>query len=174
MTNEDVVARARSAISKGCIYGLGKGGFHPEDPHPWNAVKECDCSGFASWCLGVSRMIGPKHPWKGKVHFEWIETTNCFEDAAQGPDEAFTAVPWNAAQPGDLLVYGDRPATATSKKRQGHVGVVASIGHGGPQTVVHCASSNKPDAIQETECHLFAARGAIVARLTLLDQPPRA
>lgn len=165
MTPDQVVERARAVLGHECTYHLSAGGYHP-DGLPWNSQHECDCSGFAAWALGVSRWVKAGHPWHGSFPAEWIETTNLVRAAERGA--GFSSVPWTAAQPGDLLVWGDSKR-ADGTGRQGHVGVVASVGADGPKTVIHCSSGNKPTAIQETSTDLFRKRGAIVARPTLLE-----
>ena len=76
---DNPIDRARSAIGKKIAYKLGKGGYHPEDPSPsW--FGESDCSGFVSWCLGISRKknFGDGH--------QWVSTSDIYRDAtgAQG------------------------------------------------------------------------------------------
>lgn len=170
MTPEQVVQRARFAVNGGCLYGLGCGGYHPEDEAPWNKDRKCDCSGFASWALGISRWIqNDRHPLFGRFPGSvWVETSAVWR-AAQRLDGPFVAVPWELAMPGDLLVWPDRKDDA-GKQRQGHIGVVASIGPAGPASVVHCASSNRTDAIQETSPDLFLRRAALAVRYALLER----
>lgn len=162
MTPADAVARARLAIGHRCLYFLGHGGFDPLRSFPWHndpAIDGCDCSGFVAWCLGLSRRIvaGPLAA-RYKPYFgEWLETSAIVRDA-KSPFGLFTAVPWEEARSGDLLVYGDADG------HQGHVGIVASADHHGPLTVVHCSSGNfkgTGDAVQETGPHIWQARGTV-------------
>jgi hypothetical protein len=170
MMPEQVVNRARASIGGGCIYGLGKGGFHPSALYPWNMNRECDCSGFASWCLGVSRLIDEGHPFKGLFMGSWLETSAIYRDASDPAPSAFQRIDLLAAAPGDLYVFGDR--RHDGHVRQGHVAVISSVGPQGPEALVHCSAGNwrtLRDAIQETEvAEFWKERGAIVARSVLL------
>jgi hypothetical protein len=159
MTVNDVVARARSAVGQGCSYHLGAGGMRPNDPAPWNAHLQCDCSGVAMWCLGLSRFDGET----------WFETTRIVYDALN-ENLVFARVPWLHARPSDLLVYGDLHG------HQGHVGVVTEATLG-PETfpllVAHCSSGNwrhTNDAIRETGPEIWTHNeAAIVARCLRLE-----
>lgn len=153
-----MLARARSAIGHGTLYKLGKGGFNPASPHPWNALGECDCSGYAAWCLGVSRHT--EHPFYAHQNGGWLETSAIVADA-HSSFGMFEAIRWEQAQPGDLLVYGD------SGGHQGHVGVVSEVNDSGPTAACHCSSGNarvRHDAIQETGVAVWSLNGGIVAR----------
>jgi cell wall-associated NlpC family hydrolase len=158
LTRDAVVARARSATGKGTVYSLGEGGREPALPTPGH---RCDCSGFAAWCVGVDRYL-PNDDLKNLMPGEaWFETSTLARDA-RSPFGFVAEVPWLAALPGDLLVYPDRSG------HQGHVGVVATVDHAGPLSVVHCSLGNfhhTNDAIRETPVELFRLAGAIVARV---------
>jgi cell wall-associated NlpC family hydrolase len=161
VTGSQIVSRARSAIGMGCAYGLGKGGFDPDAPMPFGRAKLCDCSGFVAWVFGVSRDLrgNPRYP-KG---VGWFETSNLVKDA-QSPWGDFDLVKWSDAKPGMIVVYGDSPPPA---RRQGHVGVVATVGPNGPRTFVHCSTGNERkfgDSIYETQSAFMLERGAIAAR----------
>lgn len=101
--------RARRALShSGSFrYGLGHGGFHPGDFLPTRNGL-CDCSGFASWCLALSRN-------QTKTFGLWISSSHIWSDGL-GRRRLFTVLvePF----PGCLVVYPDRGG------RQGHVGIV--------------------------------------------------
>ena len=143
MTPEKAVERARSAIGQGCVYALGRGGMHPEATFPWNAQKECDCSGFAMWALGLSRH---QEPSVNATSGLWYDTSRIVHDATH-EHALFNAFPWELAAIGDLIVYGDRDG------HQGHVGVVCTVNEEGPATVTHCSHGNWThlgDAIRET------------------------
>lgn len=163
MTNDELIARARSVVGKGCRYGLGHGGYHPEFDHPWDNEMLCDCSGFVAWVLQVNRHLD--HPWYKQQNGGWLETTAIVRDCAT-PFGFFTQVPAADARPGDLIVYGDH-ANADGTKRQGHVGLIATVGAQGPATAVHCSRGNErrfADAIAETGAGLWLVAGGIVAR----------
>ena len=159
MTGMEAVARARKALGGGCIYKLGKGGFTPTNPAPWSKQMECDCSGFVSWCLGVSRKTD--NPWYVAYNGGWFETSAIVRDATS-PFGVFTEVARYDALPGDVLVWGDAGG------KQGHVGLVT-----GPTTVIHCSRGNftmTADAIRETDQHIFDANKAIAARCAWVTQ----
>lgn len=164
MTTVEVVTRAMSAAGRGCKYGLGKGGFDPAAPHPWNSRLECDCSGFVAWALGVSRHTD--HPWYRQINGGWLETSAIVRDAIMRGLGMFDLVAWREARPGHLVVYGD------SGGRQGHVGIVAEVGADGPLTAIHCSKGNEVrfgDAIHETGVVLWKERNGIVARCIMLE-----
>jgi cell wall-associated NlpC family hydrolase len=158
MTITEAVSRARSAVGGGCIYRLGKGGFDPKAERPWSKQMECDCSGFVSWCLGVSRKTN--NPWYVKFNGGWFETSAIVRDALS-PFGVFTKVDRQDARPGDVLVWGDTGG------QQGHVGLVT-----GAATVIHCSKSNwtlTQDAIRETDMHIFDTHKAIAARCAWVE-----
>jgi cell wall-associated NlpC family hydrolase len=164
MTRDQVVARARSAIGKGIVYELGSGGRDPWAPMPSGAGLACDCSGFAAWALGVDRYLRndelPDAP-----DYEWFETSNIVRDSRE-PGGIVSEVFWQDALPGDMLVWGDSRGS-DGRKHQGHVGIVASLGPTGPETVVHCSMGNWKkfgEAVRETEVTLFLNNHAVVAR----------
>ena len=152
-----VVERARSAIGFATRYRLGAGGRNPRAKHPAVAT-ECDCSGFAAWCVGVDRYL-PNGAIPHLPGGEWFETSSLWRDA-RTPFGFVVEVDWDAARPGDLVVYGDKG------KSQGHVGVVVEAS-GGPTRVVHCSGGNgrRGDAIAETGPEVFVRGGALVARV---------
>lgn len=159
MIRQNVLARARRSIGQGCIYRLGAGGMHPEAAVPWTAAKQCDCSGFAMWALGLSRLING----------HWYDTSAIVADALNALG-IFADVDWLHAQPGDLLVYGDAGGGG-----QGHVGVVATVAPGPetfPLTAIHCSAGNyrrTGDAIRETGVEIWTHHAyALVARYQLL------
>ena len=158
MTGLDVVARARSAVAGGCIYKLGKGGFRPTNLAPWDKQMQCDCSGFVSWALGVSRKTD--NPWYVAYNGGWFETSAIVRDALSTYG-VFTEVARYDALPGDVLVWGD------SGGAQGHVGIVS-----GPTTIIHCSKGNYTttgDAIRETATTIFDSHKAIAARCAWVD-----
>jgi hypothetical protein len=124
--NDRIVERARSAVGKGIRYGLGKGGYRPNDPLPARVgprsaddptrARWCDCSGFIAWCCGVSR----HRAWSDFA--AWFSTDSIYTDAG-GAQRHFVEVAHGAVEAGDLLVYPDWRDDA-GKLRQGHVAVV--------------------------------------------------
>jgi cell wall-associated NlpC family hydrolase len=154
--NGDSVTRALSARGHGIQYVLGHGGWHPDDPTPTRDLG-CDCSGFVAWVIGICRQTGDEQ-------FRWVETTAIVHDAL-GDTRYFSHVRWTDAQPGDLVVYGDR-RDADGSRHQGHCGIVTAVDTTGPLKVCHCskgASLAQGDAIIETSPDAWRARG-IVAR----------
>lgn len=175
MTPDHAVARARSAAGHGCKYWLGTGGMHPSDLYPWNKDMCCDCSGFVSWTLGLSRLVGPSSPLAGVFPGSWLETSAIYADATAPSPGAFLSIPWEQARPSDLLVYGDRK-DADGSRHQGHVAMVSSIGPDGPEAIVHCSLGNwnqHGDAIRETAVEPFwRLRNAVVARCVVVQDMP--
>lgn len=164
MKASEVVDRARSQIRLGTTYVLGKGGFNPRGVRAANSAHACDCSGFASWCLGVSRKTD--NPFYQKFNGGWFETTAIVRDALAQGVGMFDDVPWGDAKPGMLVVWGD------SGGHQGHVGVVSEVDEKGPTRVVHCSSGNFRnfgDAICETSSQLFKDHSALVARCAWVE-----
>lgn len=156
MKPAEVLSRARSAISKGCIYGMGKGGFHPDDPLPFGPDYLCDCSGFAMWGIHLPR------------HYAgiWFDTHRIDVDALT-EGGLFDKVSLLEARPSDLFVYGDAGG------HQGHIGIISEVTPGiGPTKAIHCSHGNYVkalDAIQETGTSVWARRtDAIVARCNLI------
>lgn len=150
-----VVARAESAIGKGTKYKLGAGGMNPGAPSP--AVGGgCDCSGFVSWCLGMSRKT--KEAFYVKYNGGWIETTAVATDIASSSG---IFEPLSHPIPGCVVVYGDYKG-ADGKHHEGHIAIVTEVngqsGVAGVSKIVHCSVGNDAsgDAIQETPPKPFA------------------
>ena len=163
MTPEAAVERARRAVGRGCLYGLGQGGFDPDAEWPWGSKKLCDCSGFIAWCLGLNRHVD--HPRYAPYYGNWLETTAIVRDA-KGRFGFFDEVSPALAILGDLLVYGDR-VNQDGTRRQGHIGIVSEVGPSGPVKAIHCSKGNERhfgDAIHETDSGLWVAGGGILAR----------
>lgn len=158
MTAAEVAQRAQSARGHDCTYRLGKGGFNPASPYPWNSHGECDCSGFAAWCLGFPRHVD--HPWYVQMNGGWIETSQIVRDALS-PFGFFEKIDWAQARLGDLIVYGDHDG------HQGHVGVITDLDGDGPKMVTHCSLGNFRtfgDAIGESVPGLWKMHNGIIAR----------
>lgn len=165
----DIAARAdlarADAVLTPAVYRLGCGGFNPDVAHPWNSKLECDCSGFAAWCLGLPRHLVAM-PGAG----EWIETSAIYADAT-GAQEIFKQT--SAALPGCLIVWPDRKANGHTK--QGHVGVIVDVspdllGVTQPIGVVHCSKGNERvhgNAIYRTGPEIFYKYAAVVCALRL-------
>ena len=163
MPDSTTVTRARSVVGTG-TYRLGRGGRHHDAASPLDAEGCCDCSGFASWAVGLDRK-------SAAIEGGWISTDSIVRDAT-GPRRLFVVVPVGAmAQPGDLVVYPGRFVGGV-RVGIGHVGVVAAVPTGwrydatgqiGWLRIVHCAASGWI-AIRESDGRPWAKRG-IVARL---------
>lgn len=188
-TDKEVVARAMSAVGKGCVYALGAGGRDPSALYPWHDVfrvpdtadpvtkaarwkvykRACDCSGFAAWVYGVARRLDPKVvPFWEPEDGNWFETSALARDAER-PLGMVNKVPWSQALPGMMLVYGDR--VVNGQRHQGHVGVITEVSAGLPTKVVHCSLGNwkhRGDAILETSADNFLNR-AIAASVAWVD-----
>jgi hypothetical protein len=97
-------------------------------------MPACDCSGFATWALGL-----PRAPSR-RARSGWLDTTAIWNDA-QSRQTRFewcsSALEPRKAQVGALLVYPDDPPD------DGHIGIVTAIDEAGMATqVVHCAPEN--------------------------------
>lgn len=112
------VDRALGAVGT-CTYSLGKGGRHPESPTPGDAQGRLDCSGFASWCLGLDRK-------SDAIDGGWISTDSIVRDAT-GKRRLFRVVPAGQIRAGDLVVFPGR-YVAGRRVAIGHVGVVVEAG----------------------------------------------
>lgn len=162
ITRDEILRRARSVLGRGS-YKLGRGGFDPNAQFPWHGPDEfCDCSGFVSWLIAEDRETTG-------LDGGWIETSAMIADA-NGPARMFAKVE-GAAQPGDILVFGDirvRAAAHTSYLRQGHTGVVSQVNASGdPYQTIHCSGGNQKQfdhAIAETSPGVFLRNGAILIR----------
>jgi hypothetical protein len=151
VTKQDLIlARARSAIGQGIHYALGCGGYRPDDPLPCRrSIRRirrkglpvlalfCDCSGFVSWVVGLSRRTTI---YKGR----WgISTVSIYRDAL-GPGRYFHLLGPGEVQPGDFAVYPDRFDPVARKTVQGHVAVVTDYEG---RRVIDCGASS--DGITE-------------------------
>lgn len=150
MTAREAVARARSMVARDVVYRLGAGGVDPKAPTPTTGGA-CDCSGFVAWCLGVSRKTD--HPLYASWNGGWLETSAIVRDIKlTGAGLFLWCRTWDAAAPGDLLVYGDAGG------HQGHVGMIVQLAPKGRRSlestrVVHCSLGNyrtTGKAVQET------------------------
>lgn len=116
--------RADSAIDRGVVYKLGRGGFNPKDPRvEWDKGR-CDCSGFISWVLQTRR--APK-----LIRMFWVETTAIWKDATT-KQKSFVRIP--APVPGCLVVFPDR------RGREGHIGIVSDVISRSVYRVIDCTS----------------------------------
>lgn len=171
MQPAEVLQRARSQLGKGLRYKLGCGGYHPADPlaarPTWRVPRGkilpvkapwCDCSGFVSHCLGISRNL----PIKGF----YVHTDAIYYDAIDPRKQrlfvALGAVGGNrlpfAPVPGDLVVFPDRRDPQTGKVTQGHVAVI--VGHAS-RTVIDCASGAQ-DGVAEHRAGSWWSRAVVV------------
>lgn len=136
---------------------MGHGGLHPEDGFP-TKNGFCDCSGFVSWVIGVSRFQGDKDkPWSRSI--PWIETTLIYNDAT-GPQRMFKQIP--SPVPGCFVVYPDRKVLKVHV--EGHIALVTRV-NGTQFDVIDCSSSKGgkvKEAIREWDrTALFMSRNAI-------------
>lgn len=140
MRVDAVLARAHAAVSQGTRYKLGKGGMNPGSPSP-ASDGECDCSGFVSWCLGMSRHTTDRF----YVDFNggWVETTAVWTDIGRSTG-IFDST---TKKPGAVIVYPD------ANGHEGHIGILLDAEH-----VVHCSMGNDRqfgNAIQVTPLTVF-------------------
>ena len=140
------IKKAYAATGKKTKYGMGHGGRDPTGKTLTETGKS-DCSGFASYLIGVKRSDS-----KRKV--SEIETTNIYNDA-RGARNMFVQVD---PAPGVFCVYPDRNG------EQGHMGLVTKVSPTGGITGVDCGSGNYKrtgDAIQERSFAWMMNEGAI-------------
>lgn len=153
----EVVKRALSCVGRG-VYRLGKGGRRPSDPAPFDAGGFCDCSGFASFALGLDRYQPTA------IDGGWISTDSIVRDA-RGPHRMFREVPITEAKAGDLVVYPGR-FVAGKRVGIGHVGVVVEPG---PTIlacrVAHCAASKSVGAVRVSDGRPWARSGIVARRV---------
>jgi len=158
----EIIRRARSALSMPIKYKMGSGGMDPTAASPAGVDGACDCSGFISWVLGVSRKT--KDPLYLRVTGGWRNTDGMAIDAKE-PGGMLTVIP--GARVGCLMVYGKGWRGAYV----GHVGLVTDIWPppenmpANARRVIHCASGHRimGNAVQETAPAAFFKRNAIYA-----------
>lgn len=153
----EVVRRALSVVGRG-TYALGKGGRRPHDPTPFDAEGRADCSGYASWCLGLDRYQPTG------IDGGWISTDSIVRDA-NGPHKLFRVVSIDGALPGDLVVYPGR-FLAGKRVGIGHVGVIVEPG----ATILacrvaHCAASRSVGAVRVSDGRPWARTGIVARRV---------
>ncbi|HEX4847461.1 MAG TPA: CHAP domain-containing protein [Novosphingobium sp.] len=141
MDVDAAISRALSAVGQGIRYKLGKGGMKPGSPTP-AAAGQCDCTGFVSWCFGMSRHT----PDAFYVAFNggWIETTAVWTDIGRSVG-IFEQL--DKPRRGAVVVFPDALGA------QGHIGILTSA-----SKVIHCSKGNDTrtgDAIQETGLAVF-------------------
>ena len=108
-------------------------------------TKECDCSGFVAWTIGIPRELPPG---SGK----WLQTTTYWQGGSNVGSGLFDHINENLVEPGDLLVYPD------NGNKQGHMGIVSRVKDNRVSKVIHCSSGNfkrHGDAILETDPGVF-------------------
>jgi len=161
-TLADIATRAEVALAASLhhpvTYRLGAGGFNPDASLPWDASGRLDCSGFAAFCIGVSRF------YKEMPAGDWIETSQIYADATTG---RVVFAKLDAPAVGALVVYPDRRAGGITT--QGHIGIVAetaadSLGSEIATRVIHCSSGNfrkTGNAIGRTAPTVFDKNAAI-------------
>lgn len=115
--------------SKQIAYRLGQGGFFPEDAWPTRSGG-CDCSGWCSFAMRLSRKPKLTRPW-------WIETTAIYNDA-MGKQKVFVKL--DEPQVGSFVVYPDY--VSGGRKREGHIALVVAV-TGSRIIVVDCSPSNE-------------------------------
>lgn len=153
MKADELIARARSAIGHGTHYHLGAGGSNPKSPLPHNGQKECDCSGYFSWVIGLSRQTS--HPFYQKFDGGWINTDAIYADALRATG-FFTKI--DHPIPGCGVVF-----PKGNGHNYGHVGVVTETIGLKSHSIVHCSPSNGDyTAIAENHAPAFAANPATI------------
>ena len=160
MVDSATVRRALSVVGQG-RYRLGRGGRKPAALAPFDRDGLADCSGYASWCLGLDRYQ------PGAIDGDWISTDSIYRDAT-GPHRMFRDVPVGGggqwAMPGDLVVYPGRHVGGV-RVAIGHVGVVVEPGPTiATCRVAHCAASGKV-AVRVSDGRPWARSGIVARRV---------
>jgi hypothetical protein len=140
-STQQTLSRAHSALAKKTVYKLGQGGFDPSKP----MTKECDCSGFIAWAIGIPRELPP-----GSDH--WLSTDEYWAGGKPVKDGLFTEIALADALAGDLMVYPD------SGGHQGHICLINQVDHNLPTFIIHCSLGNWNhfgDAIRITDPSIF-------------------
>lgn len=153
------VRRALSVVGQG-RYRLGRGGRKPLASTPFDAEGLADCSGYASWCLGLDRYQ------PGRIGGDWISTDSIVRDAT-GPQAMFRPVSITDWRPGDLLVYPGRRVGGV-RVAIGHVGVITVPGATILECrVAHCAASRSPSggAVRVSDGRPWVRSGIVVCRV---------
>ena len=153
-----VLERARQILGKKIKYDLGAGGMLPTMASPANLKNACDCSGFVSWCFGMSRKT--EHPLYVKFNGGWINTDAMVHDAKKQTG-FFRQL--SSPKVGCIVVFPGPPL-----RRIGHVGLVTEVDDTGTVAteVIHCSSGNFRnfgDAIRETSLGVFQKPDTIFA-----------
>lgn len=169
--NVDVLlTRARSACGRKTTYRLGAGGMAPALSMPWAGVQDhsCDCSGFVSWCLGLSRRVNG-FPWYDAAHNgEWLNTDAVVRDA-NSPFGFFDLI--KEVRPGAVIVFPRADAL-----NYGHIGIVSEVGEKPEDMrVIHCSAGNfnkLKDAIAETDGRAFKRPSTIYAWCAFVEAVP--
>lgn len=165
-----LLTRARSACGRSTIYRLGAGGMNPSLPMPWTGLNDhsCDCSGFVSWCLGLSRRLTGV-PWYDAQHNgEWLNTDAVVRDA-NSPYGFFDKI--SEPRPGAIIVFPRADAN-----NYGHIGIVSEVGEKSEDLrVIHCSAGNYnklKDAIAETDARVFKRPSTIFAWCAFITDVP--
>ena len=168
MTVQQLIARARSASGRAIKYKLGKGGESGLSSLPADKNGQCDCSGFACWCLAMGRRNN--HPLYKKFNNGWINTDAIVYDA-QNATGYFRKL--DVPAPGAFIVY---PSPEPGVK-VGHVGLITEVtvvdDKVRPSKVIHCSSTNSKtgDAIRETDPSVFNRPSTVFAWFEGLEEP---
>lgn len=154
-TREEILARAESLVGRPITYKLGAGQIlHPwQKPGPGHSM---DCSEFACWALGISKMTSD--PLFVRFNGGWRNTSAIVFDGRRAGGIFTEAV---TAQPGDLIVYGSVPGHV------GHVGVVSKTRNGAVTEVIDCSSYHqrtKGYAVARRSPSVWIQNRAIVVR----------
>lgn len=169
MTVPELLARARSAIGRKTKYRMGGGSLDPRTPGPQGEDGACDCSAYATWCLGL-RKYQPDLAWLRAVSGGWYSTNGIWWDAVLEQTGHFTEM-WDP-HPGCVIVYPSSVIAAAVRRATfdvqsaevarapsvGHVGIITEVRSGRPTKVVHCSAGNyrrTGDAIAETGAEVF-------------------
>jgi len=145
MTPDKILLRAQMYLNPSfeIHYRMGGGTIDPKSPAPWSMSKNeriLDCSGFALWCMGLSRQ-----PLKGY----WLNTDTIAADI-NGLQKYFTKI--ESPQPGCIVVDGAGTAV-------GHCAIVLSGTTLDNLMVIDCSSKGQLHSITRNHGFWFRRPG---------------
>ncbi|HEY2961376.1 MAG TPA: peptidoglycan-binding domain-containing protein [Pyrinomonadaceae bacterium] len=150
------LSRARTGLEEKITYVLGRGGYDPTIM----LTKECDCSGFIAWAIGIPREFPPGSQ-------RWLDTDAYWSGGGGAAKAAgfplLREVPAAEAEPGDLIVFPD-PAP----HKQGHIGMISGVDQQGELRVIHCSKGNWThfgDATRETDAAVWKNQPTRIMRI---------
>lgn len=144
-----VLDRANVTVGLPISYHLEypNGGTDPEANLPCDEqTRQLDCSGFNAWVQGFDRDFLDG---LSKTLDKWDGYCNTDSKVKEALDEGllFSVIPFDQAQPGDMIVGTSFVPDGKTKRKIGHEGTIVWVGNTkrdnlGALHVVHCSPSN--------------------------------